>query len=621
MKSLLSPPRIRAKLTALATACLLTQTHHAATYIKPDESKDLFKLENIPLQVDSIKELAKHLVVIARRSQDDSPQQRRCTAQLLALAIRLDPTNQDAHNTNRTLANGNHPEPSPDSSILTAKSQLHLLNNWLASPDAGNSANLLSNYLTDATRILHPGTIQNKDIANWTGVIPILEEYNTPETSPENTPKPNAEKKPETTHQENNPANTPNKPSPPIPSSKFHITPLSIRTPLILQNRQKYRDPKNRNEKYRTVTTHAISTVTVTLRPCKPKQKGRIHIKHIAKGQYPPKPDPIKTKVQNTLLKLLASRHNGLPETQTIVEISGGNYARANQQALTSLIALMLESSLHGTPLKTNLHLCALVSENGEFTPSKNFWTMLKTLRKSSTGGRLLIPASTAETLSQILVYGEPDFFTRWEIITVKSLDDALTAAAQKSPDDLAKASQLFESIQNLAQKTDVTKLAANHTVRSRLSKILELAPNHLSARVLLLQGSGKRPMRLNEKTLALEILPIVQNMHHAINGKIDIDSLNPAPIKKTYEETRASLASLASVNRIIDHKQNDLHQAILNHTNDFRRLLTIIKRMKGGDSFNPNQMQKARALYHKMRNENHTLLTRTLLAAGFPAR
>ncbi|MBT8044885.1 MAG: hypothetical protein KJO79_08035, partial [Verrucomicrobiae bacterium] len=35
-----------------------------ARYIKPDESKEIFKLEKIPIQVAGMQEIARHLVIL-----------------------------------------------------------------------------------------------------------------------------------------------------------------------------------------------------------------------------------------------------------------------------------------------------------------------------------------------------------------------------------------------------------------------------------------------------------------------------------------------------------------------------------------------------------------------------
>ena len=164
----------------LTLLAVIVHTGFAASYTRPDEAKELFQLEKIPLQVNSMKEIARQLVIISCREQDESAVQRRASAQLLALAIRLDPTNQEARETDLAFSKGETPEASSDAKILQSKSKLRFYKKWLASSDAGVDANLLAGYMTDATKILNPNTIDNPDIAKWAGILPPLRKTDDP---------------------------------------------------------------------------------------------------------------------------------------------------------------------------------------------------------------------------------------------------------------------------------------------------------------------------------------------------------------------------------------------------------------------------------------------------------
>jgi len=587
----------------------LVHSTMAASYIKPDESKELFKLEKIPLQVDSMKELARHLVLIAKREQENSAVQLRATGQLLALAMRLDPANQDAQQINDILIKGDSPVASPPSLLNSSMARVRFYKRWLSNPEAGAEANKLARYLTDATRVLHRDTINEPDSANWKGVLPPLEKYTSSKKLP---PPPSADDKPE------NAEDNEDVDSPPETSPQFHITKLSVNAAYELKNSEKYRDPKTQETKYRTLTTQEISTVTLQLKPCAPNEKKRLIISTITrvKKYSDPSHDPLFTGIRDTLSSYLKAKDSPLPDYQSIVTISGGQYSRANQLALTAPIALLLESSLKNRPLRSDILLCAVMDKEGKLSKPTNFWLLLESLLSSEKGGRLIVPTDTAKLLNQMLVYGKPDFFTRWEVIAVSDIHEALAVAAKKSDSDLAKASRLFDSIRSLARKTAVTKLAVNRAVRSRLAKILQLAPNHLSAKILLLQGSGKRPMRFNETALAHNLLPVVKTMHHALNGDVNVDKLSTPSLKKTHEEAREKLDKIA---RLVDRSSDDLYQDTLRLANDFRRLVAIAKRAEGKGS-SESLKKKVRTLFYSMRKNADELLSGTLVSAGYPA-
>ena len=118
-----------------------------------------------------IKEASHYLTVLALGTQGSSPAERRCTGQLLALALRLDYANQDARLTSHRLRDG-IPVQSPEAQdIFKARTQLRILQNWLSLPTSGKNANTLASYLADATRLQDGATKNNPDQADWTGPV------------------------------------------------------------------------------------------------------------------------------------------------------------------------------------------------------------------------------------------------------------------------------------------------------------------------------------------------------------------------------------------------------------------------------------------------------------------
>ena len=588
----------------------------AAVYIQPDESKELFKLEKIPLQVDRMKELSRHLVVLAKRKHSADALQQRSTAQLLALALRLDPSNQEARDINRELTKGNKPDASDETTILKAKARIRFFKRWLAHPDAGGDANRLSDYLDDATKALNPKTQHNKDLGNWKNVVPPLNKYqqdgndSLPEPDNEREDEGNADD--ETMERDDESSETPE-----TPEKAFHLTDLSLKAPYQLDIYNKFRDSKDFNrEKTRHTAKYSISDIKIEIRPCKKEERERLKIDHISRRKNNhDKNDPIQRGIGAVLYELLTSRHEGLGHYKSKVSISGGSYARANNLALSAPLAIMLEASIINKPLREDLHVCASIDGKGKFHLQKNFWATLKVLRENEAGGRLLVPKEASKLLTQILVFGEPDFFTRWEVFVVDNLDEAMAVAIKDSDEKLVEADQLFDSIQNLTRKTDVTKLAVNRAVRSRLSEIVKLSPTHASAHVLLLQGSGKRPMRLNAEATAHSIMPAVVKMHNIlVHG--NPDHPKSSDMKKQHEEARAALDPLE---RLVDRSDDDLYRAALDLANDFRSLANLIRRGSDRDNYDASSRKKVRPAYMTMSAKSEALLRQARKAAGFP--
>jgi len=592
----------------LALSAIILQTGGAATYTRPKDSKELFHLEKIPLQITSMKEISKQLVILASREHDETAIQQRANAQLLALAMRLDPMNQDARETDQALGKGNSLETAEKKEILRAKSKIRFYKKWLASEDAGSDANLLAGYLTDATKIFQPETLHNKDVANWSGVLPPLVQ----DPDSRKIPTDDTDESMVDTSDQPDTDNKDNKKLPLDPTSnvQFHIAALSIKAPFTTETLQKYRDPELNNiEKTRTITRQDITAVNVKIIPNK-KEGASVTI--IFSPHLPYQKDAIKRKlitdkITVPVIELLKAKHKNLPPSTITVTIKNGTYTSSNHQAITGPIALALESSLQNKPLRPDVHLCATIDSDGKIVQPKNFWKLIQILRKKENGGRLIVSPQSKKLLTQLLVYSEPDFFTKWEVYTAETLDQAMDVAMQSAPSDITKAHELFQSIQKLTQKSDVTKLTVNRAVRKRLFEIQDLAPNHLSSAILLIQGGGKRPMRLSEEGLAHELLPVIKRIDEILSSVSSTKIPSSSSLKKTHEELRASLDPL---DRLVDRSHEDLYKETLKLTNDFRRLVAISRRIDNADYINQTALTKtATAIIFSMQGDCNTLM------------
>lgn len=584
---------------ALTLFAIIVHTGFAANYTRPDGSKELFHLEKIPLQVSSMKEIANQLVIISRREQDESAVQRRASAQLLALAMRLDLTNKDARETDLAFSKGETLETSSNEEIIQAKSKLRFYKKWLASPDAGADANLLAGYMTDATKTLNPDTINNADTAQWAGILPPQRKNKNPSPPTDVADSTNTDK-----------TDTPTpKPTPATKTGdiKFHLEKVSIKAPLKTDESKKYRDPKDNEEKYRTTTRFQITPLSVTFSSHTTGDAFEIAISSLEWLKEESQRKQRLSALTSPVITQLKARHQGLPAIRANVKIGLGAYSKFNYHSLTAPMAIMLESSLLNQPLRSDLVICASIDSKGNFYQPLNFWNLLKILRESETGGRLIVAPESAPLLTQLLVYGEPDFFTRWEVFTAKNIEQAMQVSVESSPGNVAEAHELFKSIQKLTQKSAVTKLAVNRAVRKRLFEIKSLTPNHLSSLTLLIQGGGKRPMRLSELALAHALLPTIKNIDKILSSHISSKLPKSSTLKTHHETFRADLDPLE---RLVDRSNEELYKETLKLVNDFRRLMALSRRISNSDSIDHNSLNKsATAIVFNMQKSCNLLL------------
>ena len=131
--------------------------------------------------------------------------------------------------------------------------------------------------------------------------------------------------------------------------------------------------------------------------------------------------------------------------------------------------------------------------------------------------------------------------------------------SAQKRSDEITAIYQKFDEIRERSEGVEAGSYLANRFVRQRLTEIADEAPYHLSAKLLALQGAGRRPPSLTEKILASEVWRIMVSVSNEskkdYQGKLE-DKKTADELKARSEELRAELDS---VERYTDIRNRDL--------------------------------------------------------------
>ena len=189
-------------------------------------------------------------------------------------------------------------------------------------------------------------------------------------------------------------------------------------------------------------------------------------------------------------------------------------------------------------------------------------------------GGRLLVPPDLKGHLRNLLVLGEPEFFVKYEVLVVSSLDSALQLASSGSdPEGLVEAAPQFEELRRIATSKPVGELAVNTHVQARLNTICEAAPFHLSARMLLLQGSGRRPTRLDLATFRQELIRDLEPMNRVIWA--DTAKLTSVTLEQSFNECSKRLDSIETLVRVEDRP---LREEAVGMANTLRTLARLRK-------------------------------------------
>ena len=570
----------------------------AAEYIEPDHTTELFQLEKIHLPQHRMQQLGKSLAIIALRKHDSSPIQQQATARLLLLAMQLDPQNKRPQEINQALAAGKNPPASADHLITKCAADIQNLQSLLSKPQARAEANQLARYLKDACKTLRPDTSKHQDSANWKGVLPALSAYKTPiKNIPQAPPKPNKASPPP-------PKPTQAKKSAP----RFHLIGQSIYLPISIEKKNEDlealladdQDPEKGEEQEASETVKAMTLASMILKlnPCQPEEATKPFIS-LSYSDVP------MLELDPLIKQLIKGRHSILPHFKGVINFPDGNHRSGNQLALAGPLALMLEASLANSPLRDDLCLLADINAKGDVIEPDNFWELLTALRQVSHGGRLIVSAESAEIMQQLLVYKEPEFFTRWEVFSVSNIDQALAAAIEQSSADLSKASELFASFQELSSNKTLTQLAADHNIRPALDEMVQLAPEHLSANMLLLQGGGKRPTHLSERALRLELRPLIDELNSGL--QFETEQPNSDELEKTHEQIRVKLEQLEP---LVSRDDDPLYEDTVELVKDLKKLASLRKRIQKRNN-NESTREKAAELFEDIKNHGAALAER----------
>ena len=110
----------------------------------------------------------------------------------------------------------------------------------------------------------------------------------------------------------------------------------------------------------------------------------------------------------------------------------------------------------------------------------------------------MAIPLKNARALSDLVILSGIEPVSRIQVFTLKHFREASALASLEKNNSLTNAVNEFAKVQNAIARYKPTVLR-NVQIQNKLREIIQLAPNHLSARLCLELATGK-----GRKTLSL---------------------------------------------------------------------------------------------------------------------
>lgn len=529
----------------------------AAEFVPPAEGPLPFRRDQLPLDVDTMVALSRQLTALAGlRSAAGEPEEigLRFSAQALALAQALDPENREARRGVDTLREGKPLAPVEAVELERVRNRAWQVLAWLEMPEAGRDGQALAACLGDvltAADPRHPKAAEWRKAGEkgaWTDWVASEAEFRTRKS---------------TTAGDEGLADMPDKPvaePEPVPQEQAKslvLNELSLKMPLWQYDKISQK--------------MAIGLAAVNLRAAVAQAEEGAPLATPAFHVVGDGLDGRFAESFQQVEEFLVARHGKLPAGLRVqLGPAKGDYTMSrNGKALSAAAALLMDGAMTGkAPLAMPL---AVVGEGGKLELPPRFWQTLRALSPLD-GGRLVLPDAAADYLTALVVLDDAAFFMKYEVLLAGSIEELCDLASPTPEPEVADGLKRFDEIRKVGQGKPLGSFVAHPATQQRLREVAGAMPEHASARLLALQGSGSRPRFLQRSILAREIRTALEPVGYLAERNSQL--LDPAQLEAARESSREMLDRLTGY---IDIRDRDLHKAAVDVTDSLRTLARVI--------------------------------------------
>jgi len=489
----MKPPNLSTLLGICAGLLLVALPSQAGSFVAPADGAVVFRRDRLPLDVDTMLSLSKHLCTLAQAQGGENPVNRRTVAQLLALALALQPNNTEARALLEAFAKGGQ-KPGGDEKLLDpARARTWQVLGWLETAGAGGDEQALAACLSDVIAIADWQNPRAEELRKrgeqgaWSGWVQPLDAFQKVEpivkTDPQGKPG----------------GRVPN--GGPEAKNPIRLAAAAVTTPLWTTDKGA--------QVMRAVPIHMSAKLKEGNAKGEPLS--------VALGGGAPGPGrgpggtwgaPADTfkPLGETLVTALAKECGKLPNGVAVALVCGDSadyLSERNHNAISGAAAVLMNAAITGC--EPNATVIGEIQADGSFKLPPQFWDKLRTLTDGP-GGRLVLPTEAEKYLPSILALEHAGFFFKYEVLLAANLHELLERSAKTLNPELANLSANFLEVCSKLGAQSVTEYAANRFVRQRLTDIGRAASFHASARLLVIQALGKRPSLLPRNILAAEL-------------------------------------------------------------------------------------------------------------------
>jgi hypothetical protein len=495
----------------------------AAEFAPPAVGPVAFRRDQMPLAAWTMAGLSRHLDVIVRALPGETAAQRQAAARALALAIALDPANEEPRKLLELYQNGPRTPDADAARLAESQARIWQLIAWLETPEAGPQGQALAFCLQDVMAVAdpkHPRAAELREAGEkgaWAGWVPDIQAYESGKVAVTQPPGPPAVK-PEIVEK------------PPL-GPEILLPKASVQT--VFRQRIGTGQPAR----------WAYAPAPLQMRVSRSQQDGdaRFAISIGPEGMAESLMESART-----IRRLLEKQHGELPARMS-VQIFGNEFMRAAGEGkvpdVSAAAAVLASAAITGREPEGTI--IGRVDESGTVKLPARFWDQLQALGKGH-GGRVVLPAAAADWLPAFIAMENPGVFMEHEILLASDFRQLLELGVKSPQGVVPDAAAKFQEIRARAEGQELRTYLANRFVRQRLEDLVKAAPFHASAAMLLLQGSTNRPRLLSRPVLASELRRSIEPMAWISRpGYLDANSKEAGELSTIYKSCRMNVDKL----------------------------------------------------------------------------
>lgn len=201
----------------------------------------------------------------------------------------------------------------------------------------------------------------------------------------------------------------------------------------------------------------------------------------------------------NEARKFLTIRHGAIPSNESVeISFEERNSLKDGPSAATAC-TLLLDSLLTGDKLDVSIAVTGDMSADGIVQPVGGIDGKIRGAIASKCS-HVAIPRDNVKSISDLCITEGPAYLAKIQIFSIGKFDEARALALAKELRDpkINEAMEIFAEVAEVLNRPGGSSYVANRHVQERLAQVLQLAPNHESARFLRLAGTGNAPKNLS---------------------------------------------------------------------------------------------------------------------------